>query len=262
MRVFRATAVWVLLAGLSLAGVGRADVAADARGEVADASPPASGLRLSGIVTVAGEPRLAVIEGAGGDGLLVRVDETLPDGSRVLALGPDWVRLAVRGQETLLRLEGLPADAQRAPPDRQAVQPGEAPRPGSEKPVALRVVPNGAEDARRRGVLTADGELGELIAGAAAKRRSTEALGDVIGAHLGLPMDAEVTVTDLNFAPFADAADAKKALDENSMLRVKVTSGEEQQMLYLRSAADGQAAGAPGPAASSARPSPAAQSRP
>lgn len=204
----------------------------------ADEGPtvPGSPPRLSGIVAVAGEPRLAVLELPGRGGRLVRVGDRLADGAEVAAIGPDWVRLAVHGQERLLRLAGLPAGAAGPAAPREGAPPADASPPIT-----------GPD----RGVVDAGGELGDLIAGVASDRGNpVEALADVVGAYLGLPPATEITVSDVAFGPFASAAAAKAELDRQGMIRVQIGSGQVREMLYLRAVPPQEAAvGAGGPPA-------------
>jgi hypothetical protein len=237
MSGWRAVAVAVWALGLALARVGEAEVAPDGGAQAPGAMQAEAGLRLSGIVTVAGEPRYAVVEAPGGDGRLVQAGDTLPDGSQVLAIGPDWVRLSARGQERLLHIVGLPADTSPA----SAGRPKPAPVAGQDAAAPPRVsaVDPAEGGSSHRGLLVVDGWLADRIARvAASKRRSAQVLADVIGDHLGLPSDTAIAVTDLGFRPFGSAAEAKAALDQGQMLRVQIGSGEEQQMLYLQSPQD------------------------
>jgi hypothetical protein len=219
-----------LLLGLSL----RAAVAGDAAEAGLNAPSAVDGLRLSGIVTVAGEPRYAVVEAPGGDGRLVQAGDTLPDGSQVLAIGPDWVRLSARGEERLLHIVGLPADAPRPVRDRTAA-PLSHPQGSAARPTSGTGIAAPASDSPSLpGALTADGRLGEDIARVmGVKRRPIEAVADVIGDHLGLPVDAAIVVTDRSMNPLRDSAAAKAELDQGNMLKVLIGSGEEQHMLYL-----------------------------
>jgi hypothetical protein len=194
-------------------------------------TPDAEALRLSGVVTVGGEPRLAVIELSGAGGLMVRSGDSLPGGNRVLAIGLDWVRLSWDGEERLLRLTSAPADALRDLTPQTATRPATRPTPeavGSEA-VEEGVLP-------KTDVLTLDPALEEIVAGVAANEtNSAEVLASAIGAYFGLPANTEIAVTDMSFGAFANAAAAKAALDGSGMLRVRIgEEGEQMRMLYLR----------------------------
>ena len=187
------------------------------------------GPRLSGVVAVGGKARLAVLEIPGRGGRLVRVGDTLSDGSRVTAMGLDWVRLAGRDGERLIRLEGT-GDAPFASETRST--PGRSGAPGSaDHPDGPGM---GAAEEADPQVLTVEPELQELIDGVTATDgASVESLADVIGAFHGWPADAEIVLSDLSFNPFPDAAAVKAALNEAGMVRVRVGSGEGERMHYL-----------------------------
>jgi hypothetical protein len=189
----------------------------------------AVGPRLSGVVAVGGEARLAVLEIPGRGGRLVRVGDTLSDGSRVTAMGLDWVRLAGRDGERLIRLEGA-GDAPVAYETRST--PGRSDASGSaDHPDGPGM---GAAEESGPKMLILEPELQELIDGVAVTQgASVESLADVIGAFHGWPADAEIAISDLSFNPFPDAAAVKAALEEAGMVRVRVGSGEGERMHYL-----------------------------
>jgi hypothetical protein len=85
---------------------------------VADWEDALSELRLSGVILVGGEPKLAVVERAGRGGRTVRVGDTLRGVGAVTAIGPDWVRIDVGGGVGVLQLSA-PAQGQSAGDDGQ-----------------------------------------------------------------------------------------------------------------------------------------------
>lgn len=92
---------WVALAAVTLAA--QAGPAASG----AEVTVPSAQLRLSGVIAVGGETRLAVIEAAGQGGRLVRVGDKLVDGTRVLEIGPDWIRVRKGNIEQKLDINGV-----------------------------------------------------------------------------------------------------------------------------------------------------------
>lgn len=165
-------------------------------------------MRLSGVVAVAGAPRLAVVEIEGRGGQLLRLGDTLPGDLEVMEIGSDWVRLRLGVEERVLRLTGLPSGS----------------APNAEAAAAL-----------RDGILKVKGELAEEIAAVAGMPdASLKAFADVIGTYLALPPGTEIRVSDLGSSALSSAAEAKAALERSGMLRVEIGSGEQQRTLYLR----------------------------
>jgi hypothetical protein len=204
--------------------VGRAETGQDAgqeRNKVTGVVPDAD-FRLSGIVAVNGEARLAVVELAGQGGHMVRVGDVILGGARVLAMGPDWVRLEQQGEERILRLRSLPAGVVPQATAQPAPKAEPAPQGGGQTPHLV--------------AAEAEGELQEIIRGVAANPKATaDDLGSAIGAYLGLPANTEIAVTDVSFGVFDSAAAAKAALDQKGMVRVQVGGADgPQQMIYLQ----------------------------
>lgn len=195
--------------GLALAGV----AAAGEGGELA-------GLRLSGVVLVAGEPERAVIERRNGAGQIVRRGDQLPDIGAVSNIAPTWIRLETPEGPRLVYL-GSPPGAPAPPPAPEPARPAAAP------PEEGHVMARSA---------TATPEILKAIARLAAKPGASDAeLSLVLIPLLDLPGDARVS----SFFPGEPEREAKgpaginAALTQGEMVRLRIEAGGQQQMIYL-----------------------------
>jgi hypothetical protein len=182
----------------------------------------ASGLRLSGVVAMQGEPKLAVIEAAGLGSRVVRPGDRLRGGVRVARIGDDWIELVWNGETHRLSVQSA---APRGASAAAAAQGGGHGKGGSQPP--------GEESFE--GPVVIDDELGAIIDDVAANEgASAEDLAFVVGAYLGLPPQAEISITDLSFADFDDALGVKQELNETGMVRMRMSDMEGDRMLYLK----------------------------
>lgn len=154
---------------------------------------------------------------------MVRVGDTLADGSKVVEIGRDWVRLSSDRGGWELRLTSLPAGA--APPRLPTTA---VPSEGKPPPTVAASRPAEGQPPLETGFGTLDAELTEIIAGVAANEaNSANELASAVGAYLGLPADAEIAVTDMAFGTYDNAAAAKANLDRSGMVRVRIGAEAE-----------------------------------
>ncbi len=184
---------------------------------------PTGDLHLSGVVVVGKEVRLAVVERPGQGGRLVRAGDTLSDGSRVLEIGPDWIRLALEGEERVLQVAGL-----------RPAKVGDAVRPaggGVEPPRA-----DQASDQPLVSSAKADAEILDAVSRLASDPRASEDdLGFVLAPLLDLPADSSIRP----FFPGQPEREEKglseirATLARGELVRLKVDSDGQERMVYL-----------------------------
>jgi hypothetical protein len=184
---------------------------------VAEPDGSLSKLRLSGVILVGGEPKLAVVEQRDGGGRTVRPGDKLRGVGVVTAIGPDWVSIDVGGEERVLHLtstaQGQPPGNENAPTtDDQDISP-----PGSG---SVDVTPELLE------------ELGRVAANPSA---NDEDLSLTLIPLLGLSGDARVKL----FFPGEPEREGKgpaevhAALVRGQAVRLRIEEGGEDAMIYL-----------------------------
>jgi hypothetical protein len=181
-----------------------------------------SKLRLSGVVLVAGESELAVIQHRDGAGWFARPGDQLPGIGAVSKIAPTWIRLETPEGPRLLYLNSQPGEG--APPS--------APEPAK---VAAAVPP--AKGHITAGSVKATPEILKAIGRvvAANPRASETELSLALIPLMDLPGDARVS----SFFPGQPEREAKgpaeinAALTRGQMVRLRIEAGGQQQMIYL-----------------------------
>jgi hypothetical protein len=191
-----------------------------AQGESGSAA--AGDLRLSGVVAMGGEMRLAVVERPGQGGRLVRAGDTLSDGSRVLEIGPDSMRLALNGKERVLQVAGLRPAGAAEPGAAVGSAGGGAQPPSADQPLMSSAKAN-AE------ILDALSRL------ASDPRASEDDLGFVLAPLLDVPAGSSIRPFFPGQPELEDKglSEMRAILDRGQVVRLKVDSGGQERMVYL-----------------------------
>jgi hypothetical protein len=188
-----------------------------------ETSSPGAALRLSGVVAVGGEARLAVVELEGQGGRLVRAGEALSDGTRVLAIGLDWLRVSRDGEERTLQMSSLPPSG--------AVPEPVTPREPTGEPAA-------ASDAHRPIAWSrpANAEVFDAVTRVVSDPLASEAdLSFALAPLLDLPADARVRP----FFPGDPELEeqglsaVRDTLARGELVRLMVEDGEETGTIYV-----------------------------
>lgn len=180
-----------------------------------------SKLRLSGVV-LAGESELAVIQHRNGAGWFARPGDQLPGIGAVAKIAPTWIRLETPDGPRLLYLRSQPgASAPPSEPEPAKVAEAVPPAKGHITAGSVKATPE---------ILKA---IGRVVA--ANPRASDAELSLALIPLLDLPGDARVS----SFFPGEPEREAKgpaeinAALTRGEMVRLRIETGGQQQMIYL-----------------------------
>lgn len=155
---------------------------------------------------------------------MVRVGDSLPDGTRVLEIGSDWIRVSQGGEERVLRVSSLP-------PTEPPIGPATAAEPkGGDTTQTPPEAPTAAWSA------AADAELLDTVMRLASDPLSSEDdLGPALAPLLDLPADARIRP----FFPGEPEREEKglkelsASLARGEPVRLMVESGGQTETIYL-----------------------------
>jgi type II secretory pathway component PulC len=203
-----------------LLAIVRVDIAIAA----SSSEPP---FRLSGVVTVGDEARVAMIEFPDGRQQTVRRNTSIPDVGKVEKISRDrlWLKTETGEIEIQLTADGLPSEQGH----RNLLSP-ESSSADAAAPTASE-----AETQPKHRTVEVSEEMAYQIEQLAKTPAATvDELYFALKPMLGLPSAAELKLNGLSFEPMDSVSQIKQQLDQGQMMRAVVQGAEGVEMIYLQ----------------------------